>query len=214
MNIALLLTGYTRTYKDCYLGLKNNLIDKFPIDIYYSTWSLQEDLSQTDSDYLNKLYNPKKFIVINQPSQNLILKKKDKDIFLTNRRAAEHGIYWADRLSRQWTLIHEGFKLIPNNYDFIVRMRFDLLLHKFDTHSLLENSIYFPSDIGGWDFTDHMAYGTFDSMKIYSELVNNIQNLYDNDIDITHAVDMPKTFLTNNKIFLIENKSIKYSLWK
>lgn len=224
MKIALMLTGFLRTYEKSYKFLENNLFNKYNIDIYLSTWNRQENGSFIAKDFYNlySKHNLKKVIIEDIDSYNknkFIIKKITRlnDVFDINERAKEHGFYWANRLKDQWYLVKKAFLSIEKteNYDIIMRFRFDIFLEYINLY--LYNGITIPKDIGGWSFSDHMAYGDAESMKKYSFLHDHIYDLYlKNNIDITHAVDMPQYYLTNyNKPININiDHSIKYYIRK
>jgi hypothetical protein len=214
MKIAVLFTGFTRTYQACYSSVKQSLLDKYDCDIYYSTWDKQENGELTNANKLNELYTPKGYIIEQTLPSNIFQRTKNPDIFDINSRAKEHGVYWADRLMRQWKLINSGFKILQKKeYNIVVRLRFDLILNHITICD--KDYIYVPKDLGGWDFTDHMAYGSYKNMKIYSNLFNSIKELYELDIDITHAVDMPHKYLTMNNVnIMVDPTGINYRLNK
>lgn len=224
MKIALILTGFLRTYKYSFELLKKNLLDKYNIDLYLATWDKQENNTFIENNFENiyKNYNLKNLIIEdykNYEKEKFIIKKinRHNDVFVINQRAKEHGEYWANRLKDQWFLVKRSFDSIKNleDYDLIMRLRFDLfitniVLNKFD-------GIVIPKDIGGWNFTDHMAYGDNKSMKKYCYLHDNIFLLYLlYNIDITHAVEMPKFYLENfeNPVKILVDDEIKYFINK
>jgi len=94
--------------------------------------------------------------------------------------------------------IKKCFDLISKDYDIVIRSRFDLLLQpKFDISrvvaSLLssEYGMYIPNvefNMGGYN--DQVAIGTYQSMKIYSDTILNL-NQFANDLGRWH----PETFL-------------------
>jgi hypothetical protein len=221
MKIALLLTGFLRSYKSNYLNLYHYFIKKYNPDIYCISWDLQEDNILINKDIYN-LYNNvinckvEPLISYNINKKEFIPLLRENDVFLHNSRAKEHGSYWANRLIDQWKLVNEGYKLIdnPNKYDIIFRLRYDILLHQ-EVFLKKNNSLNIPHDIGGWNFSDHMAYGNNEIMKIYCNLYNNIEKLYiDYNIDITHAIEMPKFYISKNLINWEYDSSIKYGILK
>jgi hypothetical protein len=221
MRVAILLTGFLRTYKETYSLLESSILNKYFCDIYSITWSKQEGNNSVDEKYF-ELYkkNLKKYKIID--SEEYYKNKKvfepldrDNDVFKTNIRAKEHGTYWANRLIDQWKLVHECFNLIenPNEYDLILRLRYDLKLYNITLNQT--DNLVIPKDGGGWEFTDHMAYGNPKIMKIYCDLYNNIENLYvEDNIDITHAVDLPKFYTIKNNINFLVDNNINYSIFK
>jgi len=221
MKIAILLTGFLRTNQSLFKFLENNILTKYQCDLFCITWQQQENnrIIQPSDFYLYEKYLKNYKIESNE--QYYANKKvfspiiRKNDVFLTNERAVQHGTYWANRLIDQWKLVYEGYTLIenPQNYDIILRLRYDLRIEKMNI--LQSNSLVIPQDIGGWSFTDHMAYGPPSVMQIYCDLYNNIEKLYiEDNIDITHAVDMPKHYITKNKINFIIDDTITYGIQK
>ena len=223
MKIALLLTGYTRTYDICYDQLKNTLLDKYDVDIYFSTWNktesrLGEQLYPIDEQRLIDFYGDKLkgYVIkdINTEVSPTIFMDRSDDVFKVNQRAIEHSGVWIKRLKRQWYLVNEGLKLTDyRKYDKILRLRFDLLLNDI---TIKDNDFVIPKDIGGWSYSDHMAYGNVDSMTKYMSLYEHIDTLYEkHNVDITHAVDMVKFYMEDYwKIQTYTDNTINYRLEK
>ena len=61
MKVAIWFYGLSRTFKDIFKNIKENLIDQpgHEVDIYISTW--EEENIDIKSE-LKKLYNPKKIL--------------------------------------------------------------------------------------------------------------------------------------------------------
>ncbi len=221
MKIAVILTGFLRTNQTMFTFLERNLLSKHECDLFCITWDKQENNNIVQSNDF-KIYDSylKKYKIESVEQYNKNKKvftpiDRENDVFKVDNRAIQHGAYWANRLIDQWKLVFEGYKLIdtPEKYDIIIRLRYDLKIDKIDF--LLTDSLIIPQDIGGWSFTDHMAYGNNNVMKTYCELYNHIEQLYITDnIDITHAVEMPKYFILKNKINYIIDDNIIYGIQK
>lgn len=221
MKIAVLLTGFLRTNQELFKFLESNVLARYETDLFCITWQEQENgrLAHPEDFSLYQKYL-KGFKI--ESNQEYHANKKvfspiirENDVFLINERAKQHGTYWANRLIDQWKLVYEGYKLIqsPKTYDAILRLRYDLRIEKIDI--LNTNSLVVPQDIGGWSFSDHMAYGKPDVMNIYCELYKNIEKLYiEDNIDITHAVDMPKYYIVKKGINYLIDHSIRYNIQK
>jgi len=50
MKIALLLTGFVRSYLNNFNSLKVNIIDKYNTDIYISTWNKTQSIINSGYD--------------------------------------------------------------------------------------------------------------------------------------------------------------------
>jgi hypothetical protein len=225
MKIALLLTGFVRSYLNNFNSLKVNIIDKYNTDIYISTWNKTQSIINSGYDdydinsfiniYSDKL---KDYIILDIDKYyadkiNITFQSRSDDIFKINNRAIEHGSRWVERLRDQWYIVNNGFNLISNNYDYIIRTRFDVLINNFN---LLPVDFVIPAPHPINVYNDHFAYGNYDNMKIYCDLYSNIEKLYiDYNIDISNAEYMLKFYIENyHKINTYIDSTIKYGILK
>jgi hypothetical protein len=227
MKIAILLTGFVRTYEESYALLKKNILDKFDCDIFISSWNVNcniqslnpetFDISKVLERYSPNLINYEFSDLENYLNKKTKIKllKREHDIFKINSRAKEHGVYHVENLRDQWYIVKKGLNLIndPKKYDIIFRLRFDIFLYKID---LLNKDFVIPKDIGGWEYSDHMAYGNWECMSKYCKIYDFIPSLYENyNIDISHAVDMLKFYMENfNKVNTFVDDAIVYNIIK
>lgn len=83
---------------------------------------------------------------------------------------------------RCMTLIEKYSKLYNIKFDLVVKLRTDLGSNSFFPieNTINDNSVYIPfgSDWGG--INDQIAYGNFNSMKIYSDCVHYIPHMCEN----------------------------------
>lgn len=222
MKVAVLLTGFLRTYHQTFNSLEEKILKNYDCDIFSVTWDKQENKNDITNENYSHIYskNLKKIKIVNyeeylKTKKTFVPIDRENDVFKVNDRAKEHGPYWVNRLMDQWKLVHECFNLIDDyrKYDVILRLRYDLLLHNIKLD--ITNKLVIPKDTGGWSFTDHMAYGPSEVMKIYCNLYNNIEKLYiDDNIDVSHAVDMPKHYISKNNINFSIDYDINYSIFK
>lgn len=225
MKIALLLTGFVRSYLNNFNSLKVNIIDKYNTDIYISTWNKTQSIINSGYDdydinsfiniYSDKL---KDYIILDIDKYyadkiNITFQSRSDDIFKINNRAIEHGSRWVERLRDQWYIVNNGFNLISNNYDYIIRTRFDVLINNFN---LLPIDFVIPAPHPINVYNDHFAYGNYDNMQIYCDLYSNIEKLYiDYNIDISNAEYMLKFYIENyHKINTYIDSTIKYGILK
>ena len=225
MKIALLLTGFVRSYLSNFNSLKVNIIDKYNTDIYISTWNKTQSIINSGYDdydinsfiniYSDKL---KDYIILDIDKYyadkiNITFQSRSDDVFKINNRAIEHGSRWVERLRDQWYIVNNGFNLISNNYDYIIRTRFDVLINNFN---LLPVDFVIPAPHPINVYNDHFAYGNYDNMKIYCDLYSNIEKLYiDYNIDISNAEYMLKFYIENyHKINTYIDSTIKYGILK
>ncbi len=137
------------------------------------------------------LYNPKK-LEINSDKAAL-----DMLIPMLNLNGIEiAGNVYHNTL--MYYSIKKCFDLIDEDYDIVIRARFDLLLQpKFSIENILNDlqnkkyDIYIPNEefnMGGYN--DQLAIGTYDAMKIYSDTFFNL-NKFSHELKRWH----PETFL-------------------
>lgn len=211
MKIALLLSGFLRTFDENYASLKENLLNRFDTDIYITTWNVNEpqyepfDVKKIVDLYGDNLkglcvkdYNlHEKFkhrMVLFDGMGNFI-QTFDKNQITTNKCILEHGTYWVERLRDQWWLVHESFDsiIVPERYDIIVKSRFDISYNKPFTFPTKDFTIPENPYHG---YTDHLAYGSPYVMKKYCQLYQHILSLYQNyHIDISFAEGMLRYYM-------------------
>ena len=240
MKIAVIITGHVRGWQHAYNGIKNCLLPFHEVDIYISTWSVN---NQGRSSFRNDWYIPEPINLT--PVINLFNPKKisimDHNIYYQNRfppidifskstcadyvfkehifRDLNEVSWWIERVRDMWVITNIGFKLIdnPTEYDLIIRQRSGLVL---DTINLKQTgNIMIPSlDHGGSPanvigINDHIAYGPPEAMKIYSEISDWIEPMYVQDhVNILHTNLMLKTYLEKYRGINPQEDNIRYHL--
>lgn len=212
MRIAFLLTGFYRTFVQTQAAYVH-WASLYNADVYISTWDKDEmskdkdhytrEIKQQDfADFISRvnlgglaLHDIQEYKANRMPFH---ANKRTNDVMQTNPRAREHGEFWANRLRDQWYLVARGWDNIAasnREYDLVFRCRLDIEVRELPLYNA--NCIVIPRDIGGWDYTDHMAFGDYRSMAKYCNFYHHMQEIYDlYNVDPTHAVDFPKTYLT------------------
>lgn len=229
MKIALLLTGFSRTFKETYPLLKKNILDAYDVDIYLCSWDLTQlvsgqryvpvDIKDVLSTYGTNVKRSKFLSHVDHLAVRydpITFLDREDDVFKVNKRAIEHGSYWVERLRDQWYVVKEVYKMIdnPNDYDIIMRLRFDVALYNIELSS---DEFVIPKDIGGWNYSDHFAYGKPEQMKKYCHLFDHIENMYvKHNIDISHAIEMIKFYMEDydTPVKTTTDNSIGYTILK
>lgn len=208
MKIAVMLTGFLRSHLQVLVNIKHNLLDRYDCDLYCGTWDINQWYINQPYDNINtntcfdcyKHYNLKYKIYsysdYNINKSCIAFHNRQHDVFSVNTRAKQHGSKWVERLRDQWWLVQQTWNLIDNGklYDKIIRLRFDLTLE--NPLHITDHNFVIPQDIGGWSFSDHCAYGNYQAMSKYCNLYTHIPQLYyENNIDISHAVDMLEYYM-------------------
>jgi len=229
MKVALLLTGFSRTFLQTYPFLKKNILDQNKVDIYICSWDLTQLVSgqrftSVDIKSVLDVYGDEvkdfKFLShvehLSNRYEPISFLERENDVFKVNQRAIEHGSYWVERLRDQWFVVKQAYEMIenPDEYDIIMRLRFDVALYDIQ---LSNSEFVIPKDIGGWNFSDHFAYGKPEKMKKYCQLFDHIEQMYiEHNIDISHAIEMIKFYMEDYQIPVettIDN-SINYTILK
>ena len=183
MKIALCISGKPRSSMFCYPYIYDAFMNNtHQVDVFIHSW---DDCKAID------LYRPKK-VEINSDTEAL-----NMIIPMLNLNGIEiAGNVYHNVL--MYYSIKKCFDLIEDDYDVVIRARFDLLLQpKFDIESILNNlqdkkyDIYIPNEefnMGGYN--DQLAIGTLNAMKIYSDTFFNL-NEFAQQLKRWH----PETFL-------------------
>lgn len=186
MRIAICISGQARNFRLSYDSLKTYFLDKYNCDIYLHTWKSanfestdfgfgNNKYSLTDNDYnaLIQLYKPKNYII-------------EKPI-LFDASGYECPI-WRQPLNNTLSMfysIYKSIQLIEEEYDYIVRTRFDIDYSKLNLE-LPQEGITLPewnTDIRVKDrgYYDIFSIGKQHDMNVYSEVFSNIISYITND---------------------------------
>jgi hypothetical protein len=188
MKIAICISGQPRNFKIGYESLKTYFLDKYDCDIYFHTWKVnnfestnfgfgnhQYYFDKDDYYSLNFLYQPKNHIL-----ENPIV------FDMSNYKCP----IWRQPLNNTLSMfysIYKSFQLVEENYDYVVRTRFDIDYSKFNLEWPNEGIILpeWNTDIRvkSRGYYDVFALGKPDSMKVYSQVFSNIISYITNDED-------------------------------
>jgi hypothetical protein len=183
MKVALCISGKPRSSMFCYPYIYDAFINnEHQVDTFIHSWDMCRVID---------LYNPKK-LEINSDKAAL-----DMLIPMLNLNGIEiAGNVYHNTL--MYYSIKKCFDLIDEDYDIVIRARFDLLLQpKFSIENILNDlqnkkyDIYIPNEefnMGGYN--DQLAIGTYDAMKIYSDTFFNL-NKFSHELKRWH----PEKFL-------------------
>lgn len=178
-RIAVCLSGQTRSYAEGYKYLHKNLLSKHNVDIFWHTWTLDDDVRNN----LESLYNPKmtnytktfdnaQFIKYNRTQDNRFPPYNTIHML--------YSIFMSNFLKRTYE-IENGFV-----YDAAVRIRFDYALNtELDFDNMVKNKLYVPDDLirgfippNGVAANDQFAYGDSNVMDLYSQMFWNMDRAY------------------------------------
>ena len=219
MRVAILLTGFSRTFEKVFFTIEE-LIHRYNADVYIATWDVSD--SRLTKEILPSKITREEFKDVpnlmacsifdleyyNKNKIPFIQNDRSDDVMVTDPRAIEHGTFWANRCRDQWYLVNEGFKSIISEYDVILRTRLDIAYKNIELYK--SDKLIIPNDIGGWDFSDHLAFGNQTAMEKYCTFYKHMQDIYDkHNVDPTHAVNFLKFYISN---FSNYNTPVEYKI--
>lgn len=185
MKIAVILTGQPRSFEGVtHTSILNKIINKYNCDVYAHCWWSKEDIGTIYSKSpwclskdlivkenidirIQELYNFKKIVF--DRSTNLLTRDNTFD-------RIKH-IYNVNSYLCQFYSIRQAYGLIddPNQYDFIIKLRYDLEIKVFPDLELLdENKSYYQH------YNDTFSS---DMLWIQSRKHYDLFCVYDNIID-------------------------------
>lgn len=198
-KIALCLSGKPTSSYLCFPYIYDAFLNNdYDVDVFIHTW---------DNYRIIDLYNPKK-IQIDSQTPDLVYNLKHQ-LQLPNPLKIEGNI---DKNMLQFYSINRSINLVPDDYDIIIRSRFDLIFqNKFNISPIIDDitsdkyDIYIPDEVfnmGGYQ--DRIAIGNYKSMKIYSELYINL-NIIVNKLNRWHPESFLGEQLDSNNIRVFQN---------
>tara|TARA_S200002703_G_scaffold104927_1_gene91047 strand:+ start:1478 stop:2197 length:720 start_codon:yes stop_codon:yes gene_type:complete len=216
-KIALCISGQARKYDISYKSLYENILKDNQVDIFIHTWKdydikssdfgnggYQYTMDDSKYDELLKLYNPKSYL-LEDP--------------ITFEASGFKDPVWRQSLNNSLSMyysIHKSISLVKDDYDYVIRTRFDLDYNKLPI-DYSENEICIPK----W-YTDHrvqdkgyydiFAIGSKNNMNIYSQVFsylisyitldqnfrNYLQNNYFEDSPLRNEYILKWHLLKNN----------------
>lgn len=229
MKIAILLPGHVRSYKQTRKNIKDNLYDPLIRDghsclIFSSTWSncgFRENNWDIGDNDRNELI---------EDSYKFEMEENKRDDFLSKYFNNKWQNYshlsgpetCGDAVS-MWYKAFKCFKLITfEDIDIVIKIRPDIYFDKeFDVSFLnyiQPNTIYMPIWHGKFEVVnckmmDQVAFGTFDSMKNYCDIYENIDDIISRDDSPFTGEGFLYSQLKHKNINIIRC-NLKYSLYR
>lgn len=232
-NVAILISGHIRTFVDRIKSLKENLIDilllnDYDVDIYISTWNnIGKRINDTFSeesiniciDEIKLQLNPKIFFY--EP-QNM-------NFFIDNYNTTKYNKKYSTNKTSpnavcMWYKVNNCFDLLnTKRYTILFRLRPDLEYYeKFNVQLLQlceidDNIIFMPEFDGKYNevrkgMVDHLAFGSYNSMKYYCELYKRINEIRKNPKCIHTGEGFLSRHILDNKSIKIKRTNWKYSI--
>jgi hypothetical protein len=205
MKIALCLSGEARHSMFCFPYLWESFIDNgYDVDVYIHSWREFRALP---------LYSAKKVLIENEN----VIEEIKSNIHIPPATQIDGVI---DNNIKMFYSFKKAFQLLNGKYDIVIRSRFDVFFNKkldlkkiIDELVIGEYDIYIPNEEYNYSqigYNDQMAIGTYPAMKIYSETLDNINQIVEKTLR-WYPEDFLGIHLKNNSI-RIKQTNIDYRL--
>ena len=211
MRIALLISGFPRSFKYAFPYLKKYVLGPTEPDIFYFGYNdLKHDI--TTEDILSR-YQPKKYCIRehSQETEDEVWSaygtKQMGSVRLDATEGPRTQPYWI--LGQYYNLLHanelkketeqeDGFK-----YDAVIRIRPDYFFYRNieldELKNIKNNHVYIPPL---WDFngiSDAFAYGDSATMDKYSDFFNHIKSYHLEHRCVFHPETLMGFHISNGK---------------
>ena len=215
MKVALLISGYLRTFKNNLPKIKKSIIDNFDdVDVYIH---ITKNEKNTDT-YLNLTSLTDDIKYINDELKPLSLICEDNILFSDDKKINNTYNNWF-----KFYKLNELKKINENEnklkYDLVIKFRPDLNIISDDIFNFSKNNITIPKEslidkkklINPNDkyICDILAYGISSLMDDYFSIFNNLESLINDYGYVSETILYHH--LTNNKINY-KLKNIKYNV--
>lgn len=209
MKVALLLSGQMRNADEVFPKFKTNLLDRYDIDVFISTWDSPNVYDSV------KLFNPIAIDIENYEAgfadrfKNIV--KDDEWKLETNANLVSACSMWYKTM-RVHSLLEDRNRWF-GEYDVVIKSRPDILIEEpIELIKPSDSTIYIPK---GWDWSegigDLMAYGSNKAMKDYCTLFYDFKIVI-RDMDKINPERILRAYLEDFDNLKIERPEIDLTL--
>lgn len=190
MNVAVVLTGHLRCYRQVYPNFKKHIVDRYNPDIFIETWDdeaywdphsttgIVKNAPKVNFDEVVDMYKP---VVLRYDDYT-----KHEDLFQERAKQFDNFYHVPKNQISMWFKFGRGVLLLEDfmfktgkTYDLVIRMRPDLVFNE----SLPD---FNPQKFYTLGFRNHVGKGTSDMMQvgnvftisIFSKLLHHLPMLY------------------------------------
>ena len=229
MKVALILTGHMRDWQDVYPTIREEILVKYDVDVYISSFDhdldnirqegdivddRENDTEDVDIEQVKYYYRPVKYIF--RPNNYQLNFNFNK---IVNERIPRD---FAKRNIQGWETVYLSLNLINlNDYDVIIRSRPDILIKNLEIDP--NKNLVFPHlcmDPGPCTIEEglysHFVYGNPEYMKKYLEIYTKLQEMHSKgmtDISVREMTlkDYVKNYIGMENIYIDEEIEWKYN---
>jgi hypothetical protein len=211
--IALYIGGRsTCFYQNLIMQLENESKKNIELEIHVFA-SLNEDPNTEHSKRFETMIKPKKIRYEQFKCPEYILNHRNR--YWHTRPYNFASMYYNN--FKAFELIEEYMKETGIKYDMVIKYRTDIVREENDLpipdEDIKENSVYTLFD-HNWDggLNDQIGVGTFETMKLYSNLYNQLKEYLIQDNTVMHPETLLRHHLTKHNVNLINLESWKYGI--
>ena len=193
-NVAVLIYGrLNKCNKDIIKSIGNHNVDYF---------ISSDNSTTTDLNKCIEIYNPLSYI------NDSITYKYNFDKYPNKRDETNLDTMIRHFINKQrvFNLLEQYIKTTGTHYDVIISIRADLKMNsKFNFNRIHSNTIYIPrgNDFINHAINDQIAYGTYDVMKQYMNVINNCDDILKRGKSIPHPESLTLANLELNNIKIV-----------
>ena len=143
MNVAVILTGHLRCWKDVFPNFKEKVIDRYNPDIFIHTWDNEgwwipgdkqnekgyhEEAPDIVQSEINEIYKPRGITIENWDKYNELFQHRG-ELFKNYAHRPKNILSMFYKLNRGISLMEDYVSQIGVHYDLVIRMRPDMIFH-------------------------------------------------------------------------------------
>lgn len=190
MNVAVILTGHMRCWKQVYPNFKEHIIDKYNPDIFIDTWEdeaywdphskagVVENAPLVDFDELVQTYKPIYFRKENFKTYEANFEQRAAQ-FPNFYHVPKNQISMLFKLGRGVGLMEEYLFQTGKTYDLVIRMRPDLMFNEplpdFDPNKFY--TLGYRNHMGEGT-SDMIQVGNFFTISLFGKILHHLPYLY------------------------------------
>ena len=190
MNVAIVLTGHMRCWKQVYPNFKQRLIDRYNPDIFIETWEdeaywdphsqhgIVKDAPKVNFDDLRNTYRPIAMRFDSYEKYQTSFEERSKQ-YSNFYHVPKNIISMLFKLGRGILMLEDYMFLTGKTYDLVIRMRPDLIfnepLPQFDPNKFY--TLGYRNHMGQGT-SDMIQVGNFFTISLFSKLLHHLPQIY------------------------------------
>jgi hypothetical protein len=173
MNVAVVLTGHLRCWKDVLPNFKEKVIDRYNPDIFIHTWDEEgwwipgdknnekgyhEESPKIDQKEIIEAYNPRGITIESWETYNKMFERRG-ELYKNFAHRPKNILSMFYKLNRGISLLEDYASQIGVYYDLVIRMRPDMIFNE-------DLPDFDPKDFYTLAHRNHLGQGTGDMIQV------------------------------------------------